>query len=399
MRVTFLTHYFPPEVGAPQARIWALARGLTERGIDVTVHAPPPHYPSGQISAPYDNRLLRREAGDRIRVVRSAVYAAPNRGFAARLANHLSFCASALSTAAATGPADVVVVESPPLFTAAAGVLYAKTKRAPLVVNVADRWPASAVELGALEDERAIALAEALERWIYRHAAVVSVPTAGLLDDLRTVPAAAGRVERLSPAVDLDRFNAPPLDPAASGPLRVVYAGTVGMAQGIPTLVEAAHAAGPAVVQVRIVGDGAESDDVRARISDLGATNVTMTGTVASADVPALYAAADCGVVLLRDRPIFEGALPTKMLEVMASGRAVVLSGRGESAALVRDADAGVVVAPEDPAALAEAFRRLAADRVEVARLGASGRAAAAGFARPAAVDRWERTLRRVAGG
>ncbi|HKO38072.1 MAG TPA: glycosyltransferase, partial [Solirubrobacterales bacterium] len=144
MRVVLLTQYFPPEVGAPQTRIAALARGLSERGIEVTVHTCPPHYPDGEIKAPYRNRLLARERMGGAPVVRSAVYAAANRGFARRLGGHLSFAGSALATAPATGPADVVVVETPPLFLAGAAIAYAKAKRARLVLNVADLWPDSA---------------------------------------------------------------------------------------------------------------------------------------------------------------------------------------------------------------------------------------------------------------
>src|SRR4051812_44156378 len=103
MRVTFLTHYYPPEVGAPQARISALARGLSRRGADVTVHTCFPHYPAGGVTRPYRNRLLVHEHDDGIRVVRSVVYPAANEGFARRLADHLSFAVSAVVTAPSAG--------------------------------------------------------------------------------------------------------------------------------------------------------------------------------------------------------------------------------------------------------------------------------------------------------
>ncbi len=213
MKAVFLTHYYLPEAGAPQARISALAGGLVDRGWEVVVHTGFPHYPVGRVLAPYRNRLLLRERGARGEaIVRSAVYPTANRGFAKRMVNHSSLCASALVTAPATGRTDVVVVESPPLFLAAAGVAYAASKRAPLVVNVADRWPASAIQLGALTGRRAIGVAEALERWIYAHATAVTVPTPALVREIGAEPAARGRVELLPPAVDCERFaSVPPL--------------------------------------------------------------------------------------------------------------------------------------------------------------------------------------------
>jgi glycosyltransferase involved in cell wall biosynthesis len=392
LRVTFLTHYYAPEAGAPQTRIAELAAGLTGLGHDVTVHTGFPHYPEGRVLPPYRNRPLLRERGaGGERVVRSAVYPVANRGFARRLLNHASFAGSALATAAAAGAADVVVVESPPLFLAAAGVAYARAKRAPLVLNVADRWPASAVELGALTDPRAVRAAEALERWAYRHAAAITVPTAGLERALAAEPAAAGRVARLGPAVDLGRFAPIALPEAHSGPLRVLYAGTVGLAHGIGTLLEAARRAGPAVVEVSVAGDGAESGRLAGAPG-----NVRALGTVAPERVPALFAEADAGAVLLRDRPLFAGALPTKLLECLAAGRPAVVSARGEAAELVESAGAGLAVPPEDPEALAGAFRRLRADPGLRARLGAAGRAAAAGFDRAASVGDWAALLEHV---
>jgi glycosyltransferase involved in cell wall biosynthesis len=396
MRVLFLTHYYPPEVGAPQARIRALARGLASRGHDVTVHTGFPHYPDGLVLAPYRNRPLLIERGeDGVRVLRTLVLPAANRGFARRLAGHATLAISSVGFAPAAGPQDVVVVESPPLFTAAAGAAYAGLKRAPLVMNVADRWPASAVALGVLRDRRAIAAAQALERWCYRRAHTITVPTAGIEDALRAVEPCAGKVRRVWPAVDLERFD--PAPAKGDGPLRVVYAGTVGLSQGLSTLVEAASRAGPDVVQVGIAGGGADVEAVRERIERLSATNVRLLGVVPEAAVPALYAAADAGVILLRDREIFAGALPTKLFEVMAAGRPAVVSAHGEAATLVAAEGAGLAVEPESPVALADALATLHADRDRARRMGAAARdAAERRFGREAMVDRWEELLERA---
>jgi glycosyltransferase involved in cell wall biosynthesis len=398
VRALFLTHYFPPEVGAPQTRIAALARGLRERGIEVTVHTGFPNYPDGRIAPPYRNRALQRErARDGARIVRSAVYAAPNAGFARRVANHTSFAASALLTVPASGPADVVVAESPPLFVAGAAVAYARAKRAPLVLNAADLWPDSAVAIGALSGPRSIAAARALEEWSYRHAAAITVPTEGMVERLEARPSAKGRAVHMPPAVDVERFAAVPPAPA-EGPLRVLYAGTIGLAHGLGTLVSAAQLAGPDTVDVMIAGGGAEAEELRARVAAERIGNVKLVGTVPAERIAGLFAHAHAGIVMLRDRDLFADALPTKLLECMAAGRPVLLSARGESAALVEGAGAGLAVAPEDPVALAAAFRTLAGDKRSRERMGAAGRAAVGErYARRASVDRWADLLERVA--
>jgi glycosyltransferase involved in cell wall biosynthesis len=393
VRALFLTHYFPPEAGAPQTRIAALARGLRARGDDVTVHTGFPNYPDGRIQPPYRNRLLLRERfEDGTRVVRSAVYATPNAGFARRLANHASFAASALATAQATGPADVVVVESPPLFAAGAAVVYARLKRAPLVLNAADLWPDSAVAIGVLPEGRAVAAARALEEWAYRHSAAITVPTEGMVRLLEQRPAARGRAVHMPPAVDLGRFDGIGPPPAAP-PLRVLYAGTVGLAHGLATLVDAAELAGPAAVQVTIAGGGAEATRLAAR----RVANVEWLGPVPAQRVPGLFAASHAAVVMLRDRALFADALPTKLLECLAAGRPALVAAPGQSAALVRETGAGIAVAPEDPRALAQAFGALAADPEVRERMGAAGRALARErYGREPMIDRWRALLERV---
>jgi glycosyltransferase involved in cell wall biosynthesis len=392
MRILLLTHYFAPEAGAPQTRLATLAAHLTARGNDLTIHAPPPHYPDGIIRPQFGNKVLSRvRLPDGTRVVRSVVYATPNRGVLRRLANHASFAVSALITAPATGSQHAVVAETPPLFTAAAGVAYARLKRAPLILNVADRWPASAIELGVLTNRRAIKLAEALERWCYRRAAAITVPTEKMRSALELLPEAAGKLTVIAPAVDLDRFD--PSPPVQQPPLKVLYAGTLGLAHDLEALIEAAERAGPQVVELTIVGDGARAEALRRRT----VANVRILPAVDAAAVAELYFQADAGAVLLRDLPIFEEALPTKLLEVMAAGRAVVAALRGTGARLVREAGAGIVVDPGDPVALAGAFEELAADPDRVLRTGRAGRACAEQrFNRQRAVDSWERLLRSV---
>lgn len=394
MRVLLLTHYYPPEVGAAPARIAALARGLAERGMEVTVHTGFPHYPSGTIMRPYRNRVVKISEEDGVRVVRSLVYPTPNQGFARRLANHTVFAAGALATCAASGPLDVVVAETPPLFTAFAGVLYARAKRARLALNVSDLWPESAIELGVIGEGRASRAAHALARLCYRQAALITAPTQGIVASLASRPEAIGKVVQVPPAVDLERFaSLPEPAPRAGAPLRILYAGTLGMAQGLGTLVEAAALAGPAVVEVTIAGDGPDLPRLRQQIATLGLDNVRLLGAVAPDRIPGLYAQADAGIVPLRDRPIFDGALPTKLFEVLASARPVILAAHGEAATLVREAATGLVVPPEDPGALTAALRQLQSDPYGAVAMGRRGRLYAGRFDRASAVGLWEQLL------
>jgi colanic acid biosynthesis glycosyl transferase WcaI len=398
MRVTLLTHYYPPEVGAPQARLSALARGLSRRGVEVTVHTGFPHYPDGVIQPPYRNRPWLKEGENGVRVVRSAVYPAPNRGFGRRIANHVSFGLSALATAPLAGPADAVIVETPPLLLAGSAIAYSRVKGAALIVNVSDMWPDSAVELGTLRRPRLVGAARSLEHACYRASAAIVCPTRGIETALGRLEEASGKVHRIPPSVDPELFAAAPQRP--NGAFKVLYAGTVGMSQGVGTLMDAAELLpGGGEIEIVIAGDGAEGPDLRRRLAQGRLRNVEMLGRVPHERIPELYAEADAAVVLLRDKPLFEGALPTKMFEAMSAGRPLVLSAAGEAASLVNEASCGVVVPPERPRELAEALTALASDRERAGELGAAGRRAVIErYSRAAAIDRWDELLREVAG-
>ena len=389
----FLTHYFHPEVGAAQTRILETARLLRDRGHAVTVLTGLPNYPDGVIADGYRGRLTMTEDMDGLRVVRAPIVPAPNRGFAKRVVNHTSFAVSSLPLSVRTGSVDAVIAESPPLFTAGAAVAVARGRRAPLVLNVSDLWPESAVQLGMLSNPRAIRAAEALERFAYRHSAAITVPTPGMVRILREAGQPEGKVVYLPNAVDTDRFSPhPPPDDAVR---RILYSGTVGLAQGVGTMVEAARELSGEGFTFDVYGDGAEREQLERDAA--GLDHVTFHGRVSRDRVPGIVEGAGMCVMSLRDVPLFEDAVPTKMLEYMAAGKPVVAAAAGQAARLVRDAEAGEACPPEDPPALADAIRRVAADPERARRMGLNGRRhVEQHLSRRAFVDRLEDVLQRV---
>jgi colanic acid biosynthesis glycosyl transferase WcaI len=271
------------------------------------------------------------------------------------------------------------------------------------VLHVSDLWPDSAVELGALRGRHAVGAARWLERRCYRASAAIACPTEGIERILGARPESAGKVSWIPPSVDTARFASPP---GAEGegrdlerPFRVLYAGTVGLSQGLDTLIDAAAMLEREAIEISIAGDGAAAPALRRRLAERGPANVRMLGPVPHERVPSLYADADAAVVLLRDRPLFHRALPTKMFEAMSAGRPLVLSAGGEAAELVEEGGCGLAVTPERADRLAEALSELAADRRRARSLGEAGRRLAEGrFSRRHALDRWERLLHEVAG-
>jgi glycosyltransferase involved in cell wall biosynthesis len=426
VRVLIVTHYFPPEIGAPQARLSGLAATWAADGDDVTVLTGMPNHPTGVLPPSYRRAVRRRERRDGYRVLRTWLYATPNEGIARKTLGHLSFMASSvLLGARASGPADVVVVSSPTFFSVLSGWLLARHKRARFVIEVRDLWPAIFVELGVLTNRLAIWALERLELAAYAAADEVVVVTEGFRADLvrRGVP--PEKVRTIRNGVDLARFL--PAPDTGSGDERralrarlgagpddclVLYAGTHGISQALPAIADAAalldradgtgaanvgSAAGRAAVdrrtiQFAFVGEGADKKRLERRVTELGLRNVALLPGVPNAEMPALLAAADVCLVPLRKVPLFATFIPSKMFEYLAAGKAVVGSVTGEAAQILAEAGA-VVVPPEDSGSLAAAIAALAADPPLRAELGRMGRVFAERFHDRAALAREYRKI------
>ncbi len=407
LRVLLITHYFPPEVGAPQARLAETARAWAAAGLDVTVLTGMPNHPTGVIPPEYRGAWRRVEHRDGYRVVRTWLYATPNEGVARRTLGHLSFMVtSVLLGARRAGPADVVVVSSPTFFPLASAWLLARIRRARLVVEVRDLWPAIFVQLGVLTDRRVIAALERLELAAYRAADAVVTVTDGFRDDIvrRGIP--ARKVHTIHNGADLRRFSpsGPPSPSlrarlgAGPGDTLVVYIGAHGISQGLGSVVEAAASLAGEPVHVAFVGEGAERRRLADRVAELGLTNVTMLPAVSRDEVPDVIAAADICLVPLRDVPLFTTFIPSKMFELLAAGRPVIGALAGEAARILTEAG-GVVVPPEHPDDLADAIRRLAADPAGREAMGSAGRAyVEARFDREVLARRYHAILGEVTG-
>jgi glycosyltransferase involved in cell wall biosynthesis len=385
-RILIVSHYFPPEAGAPQARLSALAAAWAAGGDDVTVLTGMPNHPTGVLPPEYQGAIRCREWRDGYRVIRTWLYATPNEGTARKTLSHLSFMlTSVLLGGWACGPADTVVVSSPTFFSIGSAWLLARLKRARLVIEVRDLWPAIFVELGVLTNRRVIRLLERLELAAYAAADQVVVVSDGFRQNLieRGVPAA--KVHTIRNGVALNQFR--PGEPHSSaratararlgarpGACLVLYAGTHGISHALSRVADAAARLDGQPIRVAFVGDGADKARLQRRVAELGLGNVTLAPAVPPDEMPALLAAADICLVPLRDVPLFATFIPSKMFEYLAAGKAVIGSVTGEPAQILREAGA-VVVPPEHSEALARAIASLAADPARRAAMGQRGRA------------------------
>ena len=383
MRILVVTHYFPPEAGAPQARLSALAAAWTADGDAVTVLTGMPSHPTGVLPPQYRGAVRRWERCDGYRVLRTWLYATPNEGIARKTLGHLSFMVtSVLLGCWGSGSADVVVVSSPTFFSIGAAWVLARLKRARLVVEIRDLWPAIFVELGVLTSRRLIRALERLELAAYTAADEVVVVSDGFRANLISRGVPPDKVHTIRNGVTLGDFDpGAAADPAVRarlgarpGDCLVLYVGTHGISQGLPAVADAAALLAGEPVHFAFVGEGADKGRLRARVARLGLGNVTLRDGVPHSGVPALLATADICLAPLRHVPLFSAFIPSKIFEYLAAGKAVVGGVNGETAQILREAGAAVVP-PEDSYALARAIRALAADPARRLAMGRQGRA------------------------
>ena len=382
MRVLYLSQYFPPEVGATQTRAYEMAVGLTRAGHQVTMLTEVPNHPEGIIRPEYRGRFWTRETLAGIDVIRVWVKTAPVKTMRTRLAFYLSYMLNGTLAGLARGRYDVIYATSPPLFVGGAALALSFLRRIPLVFEVRDLWPESAVALGELRNPRFIRWATWLEERCYHRAHRVVVVTEGVRNRLVERGFPSEKLTLIPNGANTDLFHP---QPEAGRALRsemglgdrflILYAGIHGIAQGLETILRAARQlAGDPRIHFIFVGDGPCKADLLRLKQDINLSNVTMLDAQPRDAIPAYLSAADVALIPLRRLELFKGAVPSKMFDAWACGCPVVLSIDGESRQVLERAHAGVFVEPESAKAMAEAIRTLSTDRERCREYGANGR-------------------------
>ena len=407
MRILYLSQYFPPEAGATQTRAHEMGRALVQAGNSVTMITEFPNHPSGVIPARYRGKLYERDQMDGIDVIRVWVKASPAKTFRSRMAFYLSYMLNAILAGIflARGPYDLILATSPPLFVAAAGLALSTLRRLPLVCEIRDLWPASAVALGELQNPDAIRWATRLEEACYRRAKKIIVVTRRMQQTLEKRGIDPGKLSSIPNGANTELFT---FDPQARQRLRqemglenkfvAIYAGIFGIAQGLETVLEAAQefSTDPAFHFV-LIGDGPRRAQLLKLQEELGLANLTILPEQPRLSIPGYLSAADVALIPLRKIELFQMAVPSKLFDAWACERPVLCAIEGEAQEIVNEAGGGINIPAEDPLALTLALRKLQEDPEQGLAMGDRGRAYTSRFySRQALAQRLIQTLQQV---
>ena len=380
MHLVILSQYYPPEIGAPQARLSEFARGLQERGHKITVLTAMPNYPKGKVYPGYGG-IRKIELEDGIRIIHVPIFATQKASFLPRLTSYFSFVLTALLIGGwFFPPADLLITESPPLFLGIAGYLLSRWKKARWIFNVSDLWPESAVRLGIVKGGLALRLSLMLEAFCYRKAWMVSGQSKGILKNI-TERFPGIRTFHFSNGVNTEIFH-----PKAStlesrdilgknGGVVALYAGLHGLAQGLDQILSAALMLQDQQNIVFVfIGDGPEKKSLQEIAHNLNLKNIRFIDSVPQKQMPSIVASADICLIPLKKH--IPGAIPSKLYEAMACARPVILIAEGEAAEIVSSNQAGIVIKPGDVNGLSGALQQMVGDPAMRERMGESGRQA-----------------------
>lgn len=380
MRILILSQWFDPE---PTFKGLLSAKELQRRGHDVRVLTGFPNYPGGKVYDGYRVRPATRETIEGIDVLRVALYPSHDDSGLRRGLNYLSFAASASVAALFVKKPDVAYVYHPPATIGLPAVVLKWLRGVPFVYDVQDLWPETLAATGMVHHGVVLRAVARWMRHIYRASSRVVALSEGFKDAIAARGVPGGKVEVIHNWSDEAQLDVRRPEVQRSRDLgfddrfTVVFAGTLGPAQGLTTLLDAAEQLrGHPDVHVVIIGGGIEAARLEEEIVRRQLPNVSLLPRRPMREIGEILALADALLVHLKDDPLFAITIPSKTQAYLRAGRPVLMGVRGDAAQLVREADAGITLTPGRPDELADAVLTLKAmSPAERNRLAANGAA------------------------
>ena len=400
MRLLYFHQHFATPRGATGTRSYEFARALIARGHQVTVVCGA-HGLSG-LDLPHDAaRGWHRGEVDGIDVI-SLPLAYSNRDPLFRRGwTFLRFALRSVRLALELD-CDLVFATSTPITAVIPGLAAKWLRGKPFVFEVRDLWPELPRALG-LRNPFVLGGMSLLEFLGYRSADACVGLSPGIVEGIRARADERLPVAMIPNGCDLELFHPAKRAPLALpgiGPDDFVagFTGAHGVANGLDALLAVAEELkrrGDRRVKLVFIGDGKEKERLAARAAELGLANCLFFPPVPKAELGAITASLDCGLMVLKDVPAFyHGTSPNKFFDYVAAGIPVVNNYPGWLAGLIRENECGIVVPPGNVAAFADALQRLAADPAAGRVMGAAARALAEReFARPLLAARFIATL------
>ncbi|MFW5795331.1 MAG: glycosyltransferase family 4 protein [Bacillota bacterium] len=365
MKILFHTHYYLPETGPATKRISGLAENLKKNGHQIEVLTGFPSYPSGIKPDGYKKKLYMEEEINGIKIYRYYTYASPKVNLFNRLLNYFSFMISSLFFIFKRKKYDLIITSSPPLFTSLSAWPIAAVKKIPLVFDVRDIWPDVAEEIGQISNNGLqYKILDKMANFLYKKSDMITTVTNMKKEKLVSKGIANNKIKYISNGFDKS-FLDNEIDQSIvkefqlNEKFTLVYAGNVGLAQGIDVIINAAQKLkNYSNIQFLIIGDGLEKNELEEQAKELGLNNLKFLGLYPHKKILTFLEYSDASIIPLKNENL-QDSVPSKLFESLGAGCPVILSAAGESAKIVNDSNGGLVVEPGNSEALKDAILKL----------------------------------------
>ena len=382
MQILILTQYFPPEVGAPQNRLFELAVRLKQKGATITVLTAMPNYPQMAIHPTYKGKFYHYEEIAGLHIHRSWIYISKSKNIFSRLLTYFSFVKSSFWIGLfKLSKFDYILCESPPLFLGITAYLLKKLKGAKLIFNVSDLWPESAEKLGLVNNRFFLNSATKLEEFLYRKSDLITGQTQGIVKNISSrFP--NKKVHWVPNGVDLNYYKSDAVknnwrsaNNFSKDDFLLLYAGIIGHAQGLEIIIKAAEKLkNNSSIKFILLGAGPEKEKLLKLKQEKKTDNVFFFDAVSKQEMPGIISSIDSAIIPLKRLDLFKGAIPSKIFEALAMKKPILLGVEGEAKELFIDkGNCGLAFIPEDADDLSAKILALVNNKNLAAQLGENG--------------------------
>lgn len=360
-RVILLLQYYDPE---PAYKGKLFAEAIANAGFDVEVVTGFPNYPGGKVYDGFRVRPIHKSREGVIGITRLALYPSHSKSKVGRALNYISFMLSAfLYLTFFTRRPDLVYAYHPPLTVGLAAAAASIFRRNPVIVDIHDLWPDSLPATGMIKNTKVLKAIGIACNWMYNRAQHIVLHSHGFREELirRGI-----QEEKMTTVIGWANEKTDPNTKLATPQamkdiigLKIVYAGNMGPAQALESVLDAAQilqsTGHGSTATFCMLGSGLALDALKQKAHDLALSNVVFMPRVTQTEVEAYLESADVLLMHLRDTPLFALNMPSKAQVYMLAAKPILAGVQGEVAKLLRDADAGISVPSENPIAMADA--------------------------------------------
>jgi glycosyltransferase involved in cell wall biosynthesis len=353
MRILFLSDNFPPEVNAPATRTYEHCKIWTQQGHDITVVTCFPNFPQGIVYPGYKNKLFQKEVIDGIRIIRVFTYITANEGFIKRTLDYISFSIAGF-IAGLFIATDVIIATSPQFFTALGGRTLSFIKRKPWIMEVRDLWPESIKTVGAMNNNLFIKYFEWQELRCYKSASTIISVTNSFKKRIIERGIEPNKIHVFKNGANMALFKAMPKDKLILSELGlnkktvIGYIGTHGMAHKLDFILRCAKEINDPDIIFLFIGHGAMKNELLKMKDDLNLDNVIFKDSVPKNEVAKYISVIDIALIPLKKSELFKTVIPSKIFEMAAMHKPILLGVDGESREIIEQYQAGVYFEPEN---------------------------------------------------